>query len=235
MTAVEVRAKRKSPPLATHCKHGHEWTPENTTIDFQGTRHCKTCKRGWEKSRRERMRADPNRICKQEDCNQTAFRPKGLCDWHYRHGLKTKTADPRRINVGQVCSVEGCERQATKRGWCEAHCLRWYRYGDVNAYHRKEAQYRLNQFGYMVKSRPPSQRTEGKAAMIFEHREVMEQHLGRELLREETIHHKNGVRHDNRIENLELWSRSQPAGQRVVDKVIWAKEILALYGEVMDV
>lgn len=34
---------------------------------------------------------------------------------------------------------------------------------------------------------------------------------------------------DNRLENLELWSSSQPSGQRVKDKVQWAIEILSLY------
>ena len=33
------------------------------------------------------------------------------------------------------------------------------------------------------------------------------------------------------VENLELWSKSQPHGQRVSDKIVWAKEILALYGD----
>jgi hypothetical protein len=57
----------------------------------------------------------------------------------------------------------------------------------------------------------------------------MSRHLGRELYPGETVHHKNGVRDDNRLENLELWSSSHPHGQRVEDKVAWAKEILALY------
>ena len=57
----------------------------------------------------------------------------------------------------------------------------------------------------------------------------MEQLLGRDLLGHEEVHHINGVRDDNRVENLELWSHSQPAGQRVEDKVAWAIEMLMLY------
>ncbi|WP_197515520.1 HNH endonuclease [Mycobacterium sp. E1747] len=64
---------------------------------------------------------------------------------------------------------------------------------------------------------------------IPEHRKVMQDHLGRELLKSETVHHINGNKTDNRLENLELWSSSHPSGQRVVDKVAWAREILATY------
>lgn len=63
------------------------------------------------------------------------------------------------------------------------------------------------------------------------HRLVMEQHLGRKLLAHENVHHKDGDRSNNSIMNLELWSTSQPAGQRVQDLVDWAYEILALYDE----
>jgi len=64
---------------------------------------------------------------------------------------------------------------------------------------------------------------------LLEHRRVMSEFLGRSLLADETVHHLNGNRSDNRLENLELWSTSQPPGQRVVDKIQWAKEILSRY------
>ena len=69
----------------------------------------------------------------------------------------------------------------------------------------------------------------GKSQYVFEHILVMEQLLGRHMLPEESVHHRNGVKDDNRPENLELWTRPQPAGIRAADAVAWAHEILARY------
>lgn len=68
-----------------------------------------------------------------------------------------------------------------------------------------------------------------KNGRILMHQLIMCEHLKRNLIKGETVHHKNGNRSDNRIENLELWSNSQPSGQRVEDKIKWAKEILKFY------
>ncbi len=56
---------------------------------------------------------------------------------------------------------------------------------------------------------------------VFEHVMLMAGWLGRPLIKGETVHHKNGKRADNSRENLELWYRGQPAGQRVEDLILY--------------
>lgn len=70
---------------------------------------------------------------------------------------------------------------------------------------------------------------EAKSNYVFEHILVMEEKIGRYLEEKENIHHINGVRDDNRIENLELWVGPQPSGARASDLVEWAKQILQKY------
>lgn len=60
----------------------------------------------------------------------------------------------------------------------------------------------------------------------------MAEHIGRPLLPNENVHHVNGSKADNRIENLELWVKSQPHGQRARDLLEWARKIIDDYGDI---
>lgn len=82
--------------------------------------------------------------------------------------------------------------------------------------------------GYVRVHRPDHPRSDSSGWM-YEHTEIMEAMLGREMIPGENVHHKNGIRHDNRPTNLELWNRNQPSGVRASDRVEYAIEILKLY------
>jgi hypothetical protein len=92
------------------------------------------------------------------------------------------------------------------------HYARWQEHGDPGEAEPRRAPAgagHLSASGYRIIT------VDG--VKIKEHRHVMEQKLGRPLLPTEDVHHKNGVKDDNRPENLELWGRC--TGQRVEDLI----------------
>lgn len=149
-------------------------------------------------------RGGQRQYCTVEGC-ENRVNGHGYCQKHYQQmwnaGIEIPGANWTR------CSVEGCESFARSRGYCVKHYNRWKKHGDPLAILIAEAgQGHVNRQGYR------KLKINGKT--ISEHRYVMEQHLGRELLPHETVHHINGDRLDNRLENLELWVGNHGSGVR---------------------
>lgn len=133
------------------------------------------------------------------------------------------------MRVRPKCSVPECREPNHCKSFCNKHYYRFRKYGVPMLPERVGPPTSwVTRWGYRV-VHLPNHPMANSSGVIFEHRYVMSLHLGRSLLRAENVHHVNGDRLDNRLENLELWSKSQPAGQRVGDKVQWAIEILRHY------
>lgn len=155
-------------------------------------------------------------------CGKPTRRNPGVfCPWHDKSRSRLR------------CDIDGCleparsERKHKRaRLLCVSHALleaqeqpslEWY-------LERAPIRRRTNQGGYVVLTFEGEKR-------ILEHRLVMAKHLGRLLLPSETVHHKNGFRDDNNIENLQLMASIHPKGQRPEDLLALADEIGRLYGD----
>lgn len=155
---------------------------------------------------------------------------RGWCSKHYANFLRWGDPlldGPTVPSAARRCDVEGCERLVFRSpsvsSQCDFHRRRLARTGTFDDPPSRRERGWLNTHGYRFVS------VEGRS--VLEHRWVMEQVMGRRLLPTETVHHLNGVRSDNRVENLELWIKAQPPGVRVKDAVVWAREVLVRYGE----
>ncbi len=133
-------------------------------------------------------------------------------------GNPEKTPSGSMRGIRRLCVIENCDRvRQSKQGWCSLHWKRWKRSGTLDVTKVKcRLGYFLNSEGYKVVYHPKHANSRADGT-VLEHRFVMSNHLNRALKTTEIVHHKNGNRQDNRIENLEILTReTHPTGHKHV-------------------
>lgn len=155
-------------------------------------------------------------LCSVDNC-ASVVSSSGLCMKHYQ--------DARFERLGE-CVVDGCDRLAWRisSGMCSMHHRRSQLGRPLEQPKRGSTNvYVTNADGYVIVYGPRA-RAAGYPNGVRMHRLVWEEHAGKKLLPEETVHHKNLIRDDNRIENLELWPSNHGKGARADDLIDYIGE-----------
>ena len=173
--------------------------------------------------------------CRIEGCTYK-YKSGGWCHAHYerfrRYGDPLAGGSPHEPN-SEKCKAEGCDKPSLAKCLCSGHYSLFRKYGDHTIakykwHARGKNQWHECSTGYIWRYAPGDPNATANN-YVYQHRSVMSEKLGRPLRKNENVHHLNGDRKDNRPENLELWVKAQPPGQRVSDLLMWARQILEDY------
>lgn len=185
-------------------------TPRDLSVrDENGNKECLGCSEWLEEAKFAKNNAASDKL--QATCKECR---KAYSERNYSRGLKCQSCGVRVVNRSKHLRCMKCWG-LDRRGQKKSRTINFHGYALLTGYWDH-----------------PNANNRGQ---VLEHVKVMSDTLGRGLTQGENVHHINGIRDDNRPENLELWTVSQPPGQRVSDRLSWAREIIALYeGSAID-
>lgn len=129
--------------------------------------------------------------------------------------------------------VNGCNKPIHTRNVCKT-CYGRIHYEEHERNRRGAKKHELHPIGTVKIDKSGYARIKinegnGSRDWVKHHRYVIEKKIGRKLFPFENIHHINGIKSDNRLENLEIWITKQPKGQRPNDLIKFAEWILKTY------
>lgn len=149
-------------------------------------------------------------VCSVQECEKDARGAGGLCSSHYhrlkRYGDPEGKPAPRKRTWAPdaACAIEGCDKPRSSKEWCAKHYNRWRMHGDPLLTKRPTygSGRQRHGDGYIHLAKPAHPIADARGR-VLEHRYVMWE-AGLLTNPQNVVHHLNGDKTDNRIENLEV-------------------------------